>query len=42
MEILIGLVVLAAVVLVIMRVRKSFRHEIDRAKRIKRANDDNR
>ncbi|MGW9551553.1 hypothetical protein ACWG8W_10935 [Citricoccus zhacaiensis] len=39
MEILIALVIIAAVVFAIVRLRKTFGREIDRAKRIKRAND---
>ncbi|MFC0247453.1 hypothetical protein ACFFIO_02945 [Citricoccus parietis] len=39
MEFLIALVVIAAVVFAIVRLRKTFGREIDRAKRIKRAND---
>ncbi|NUL49497.1 FeoB-associated Cys-rich membrane protein [Cellulosimicrobium funkei] len=40
MEFLIALVIIAAVVFAIVRMRKTFGREIDRAKRIKRANDD--
>ena len=39
MEILIALVIIAAVVFAIVRLRKTFGREINRAKRIKRAND---
>jgi flagellar biogenesis protein FliO len=39
MEFLIALAIIVVVVLVAVRLRKSFRHEIDRAKRIKRANE---
>lgn len=39
MEFLIALVVIAAVVFAIVRLRKTFGREINRAKRIKRAND---
>ncbi|MDI3331508.1 MAG: hypothetical protein QJR09_12380 [Micrococcus sp.] len=39
MEFLIALVVIAAVVFAVVRLRRTFSHEIDRAKRIKRAND---
>lgn len=42
MEFLIALVIIAAVVFAIVRLRKTFRHEIGRAKRIKRANDADR
>lgn len=40
MEIILGLAVIAAVVVVIVRGRRTFGAEIDRAKRIRRANDD--
>ncbi|REE03853.1 hypothetical protein [Citricoccus muralis] len=40
MEFLIALVIIAAVVFAIVRLRKTFGREIDRAKRIKRSNDD--
>ncbi len=39
MEFLIALVIIVAVVLVAVRLRKTFSREINRAKRIKRAND---
>jgi septation ring formation regulator EzrA len=39
MEILIALVIIVAVVLVAVRLRRTFGREIDRAKRIKRSND---
>lgn len=42
MEILIALVVIVAVVVAVIRLRKTFSHEIDRAKRIRRAHDSDR
>ncbi len=42
MEIVIALVVLAAVVAVLLRGRRTFSSEIERAKRIRRANENGR
>lgn len=42
MEFLIALVVIAAVVFAAVRLRRTFRHEIDRARRIKRADGQDR
>ncbi len=42
MEIVIALVVIAAIVVLLVRGRRTFSAEIDRAKRIRRANDPRR
>jgi septation ring formation regulator EzrA len=42
MEFLIALAIIVVVVLVAVRLRKTFSQEINRAKRIKRANDNHR
>lgn len=42
MEFLIALVIIAAVIFAIIRLRKTFSREIGRAKSIKRANDSDR